>query len=81
MLNRTGQTNVTYIGHSQGTMQMFAALIENSEFFKSRINLCIMLAPVTRVKKLAASVLQKMKNVHTLASMMESIGPELLPNP
>ena len=29
---------------------MFAALSENLEFFKDKINLCIMLAPATLVK-------------------------------
>jgi hypothetical protein len=60
---------------------MFAALIDNSQFFNSRINLCIMLAPVARIKNLSASVIQKSKNFHTGVSVIESIGPEILSSP
>ena len=46
VIAKTGVETVTYIGHSQGTIQMFAALIGNNTFFKSKVNLAIMLAPV-----------------------------------
>jgi hypothetical protein len=38
-------------------MQMFAALSENLDFFKDKINLAIMLAPVTRVGSMNATIL------------------------
>ena len=49
VLAKTQVKSVIYIGHSQGTMQMFAALSENLDFFRDKINLCIMLAPATKV--------------------------------
>lgn len=60
---------------------MFAALTENLEFFKPKLNLVIMLAPVTRVDRLASTTLQKLKENQNLAYWLEKIGPEMLPNP
>ena len=37
---------------------MFAALSENLDFFKERINLVVMLAPVTRVDHLSSQAIQ-----------------------
>ena len=45
----TGVDKVTYIGHSQGTSQMFYGLAENQDFWKDRLNLYVALAPVTRL--------------------------------
>jgi len=36
---------------------MFAGLIENSDFFKGKINLAIMLAPVARVDRMTSKTL------------------------
>ena len=36
ILNKTKVQKLTYIGHSQGTSQMFAALSLMPEFFKDR---------------------------------------------
>ena len=58
VLKKTGVEKVTYIGHSQGTMQMFAALCENLDFFKPKLNLVIMLAPVTRPTSVSTKRLQ-----------------------
>jgi len=40
---------------------MFAALCENLDFFKPRLNLAIMLAPVARVDRLGSATCQKYK--------------------
>ena len=55
--SQTKADKVTYIGHSQGTIQMFAALSENLEFFRPRLNLVVMLAPVARVDRLGSATL------------------------
>ena len=52
----TGQPNLTYIGHSQGTSQMFYALSANQDLFKSTINLIIAFAPVTRMKNASGTI-------------------------
>ena len=45
----TGQDKVTYIGHSQGTSQMFSALATNEESIKDSVNLFVALAPTTKL--------------------------------
>lgn len=41
---------------------MFAALSENLEFFKDKINVAIMLAPVTRVDRATSGTIHKLKD-------------------
>lgn len=84
VLNHTKQTKVIFIGHSQGTMQMFTALADNLEFFASKLILAIMMAPATRITEnsLSSNYLFKkvadsptaMKAAH---SYLRSQGPEL----
>ena len=45
--NYTSSEKVTYIGHSQGTSQMFSAMSFNQTYWESRLNLFVALAPVT----------------------------------
>ena len=45
----TGQPKISYIGHSQGTTQMFYGLATNEEYFKERLNCFIALAPAIRL--------------------------------
>lgn len=47
VLNETKWKNLTFIGHSQGTTQMFTALAENFGDMKSKINFFVGLAPIT----------------------------------
>tara|TARA_B110000285_G_C15019565_1_gene560842 strand:+ start:588 stop:773 length:186 start_codon:yes stop_codon:yes gene_type:complete len=46
ILNFTKQEKLTYVGHSQGTTQMFAALSDNADFFRPKMKAAILLAPV-----------------------------------
>ena len=57
ILKYTDMDNLTYFGHSQGTTQMFAALCENPEFFRDKINLAVMIAPVLAVHNASSKVL------------------------
>ena len=45
----TGVEKVTYMGHSQGTTQMFYALGTNEAWLDERVNLFIALAPIIRL--------------------------------
>ena len=47
-LEMSGNEKVAYIGHSQGTSQMFYALTENKEL-ESQLSMFIALAPVTQM--------------------------------
>jgi lysosomal acid lipase/cholesteryl ester hydrolase len=62
VLGKTGVQKVAYIGHSQGTTQMFCALSENLEFFRERLNVFIALAPVVRVDSCSSGLIKKMKD-------------------
>lgn len=48
ILKMTGKKKLTYVGHSQGTSQMFAALgrKETAQFVNARVNKFIALAPI-----------------------------------
>ena len=46
ILDKTGQDNVAYVGHSQGTSQMFYALSHNEIYFKDKVSVFLALAPV-----------------------------------
>ena len=59
---------------------MFAALCDNLEFFKPKINLAVMLAPVARVDRMTCKTIQRVKENNTVNNIMESMGPELFPN-
>ena len=46
---KTGGQKVAYIGHSQGTTQMFSALSENSAYFADKVPLYVALGPVSKI--------------------------------
>ena len=45
---KTGQKKVAYIGHSQGTTSMFAAIADNQDYWNDRLSLFVSLAPVIK---------------------------------
>ena len=47
IIETTGQEKITYVGHSQGTTQMFIAGSLNPEYFNAKVNLFVALGPVT----------------------------------
>ena len=47
-LKLSGQEKVTYVGHSQGTTQMFYALTQDEPKIMSKVNLFVALAPIVR---------------------------------
>ena len=57
---KTGQEKITYIGHSQGTTQMFLGATLNAEYFNSKINLFVALGPVTTLNNVKVPVAQKL---------------------
>lgn len=57
---RNSEEKITYIGHSQGTAQLFAGMTLLPEFFESRINGFIALGPVTNLKNVNSTFLKAM---------------------
>jgi hypothetical protein len=60
---------------------MLAALCENVEFFRNKMNCCILLAPVATVHHAGAKNLHKLKEKESFVSGMRKMGPELFPRP
>lgn len=48
---KTGGQKVAYIGHSQGTTQMFSALSESPDYFTDKVPLFVALGPVSKIPK------------------------------
>jgi lysosomal acid lipase/cholesteryl ester hydrolase len=46
ILAKTGQDKLTYVGHSQGTTQMFIGTSLIPDYYASTVNLFVALAPV-----------------------------------
>ena len=49
ILKVTGVEKITYIGHSQGNSQMFAAITENPEYFKKHLKVLVALGPIVKI--------------------------------
>jgi lysosomal acid lipase/cholesteryl ester hydrolase len=81
VLSKTKVKDITYIGHSQGTSQMFAALTIDPDYFRKKLNLIILLAPVARVDSAESRTVQDMAKNMNAVSFIEMMGPEVLPSP
>ena len=79
----TKQPKVTYIGHSQGTTQMFYAISANQEFWKERLNLWVALAPVTKLDHCKSGLIKLFSEFEAvLGSTLNFLGVyELLGGP
>ena len=60
ILAKTGQEKLTYIGHSQGTTQMFLGASIDPEYFKSKVNLFVALGPVTSLNNIRVKQLKEL---------------------
>ena len=49
VLDTTGQEQLTYIGHSQGTTQMFLGASLDPDYFSKKVNLFVALGPATKM--------------------------------
>jgi lysosomal acid lipase/cholesteryl ester hydrolase len=60
----TGVDKVTYIGHSQGTSQMFAGMASKPDYYKSSLNGFIALGPVVYMRNIGACFLDIAAKTH-----------------
>lgn len=73
-LSYTGRSKVTYIGHSQGTSQMFAALSRQPDYWKQKMNLFIALAPVTSLHDTSSPLVRMMTSIQkTVEDVADSL--------
>lgn len=56
----TGQEKLTYVGHSEGTTQMFIGLSMMPEYYAERMNLFVALAPVASLNHTMSSLFKIM---------------------
>lgn len=84
ILRITGQQKLIYVGHSQGTTQMFAALSDpaTSAFINSKVKKFIALAPVVYLSHQSSPVVTIMAKTPLLEETSASMGVnEWLPGP
>lgn len=55
--SNTGFPKVVYIGHSQGTTQMFYALAHNEDYFASKVSLFLAFGPVLALSHASSDLL------------------------
>lgn len=72
---------LTYIGHSQGTAQLFVGLTILPDYFKSKLNGFIALGPITSLNNLKSNFL-KVSAEYRLDSLFSLLGiNEIFPSP
>ena len=62
ILGVTGQEKLTYIGHSQGTTQMFLGASINPTYFNEKVNLFVALGPVTLMNNIKVPALREISH-------------------
>lgn len=87
VIDTTGYSSLGYVGHSEGTIQMFAAgssvhLNTDPDFQRalSSINLFVALAPVAYVSNLRSKLLVLLANSNLLPTLMDKGMVEFLPD-
>jgi pimeloyl-ACP methyl ester carboxylesterase len=71
---------ITYVGHSQGTSQLFAGLTLLPEFFENSLNGFIALGPVTSLKYIKSDLLNIMDKLNIIDFMSYLGFREMFPN-
>ena len=81
VLSKTGKGKLTYIGHSQGTTQMFAALGTSlSSYLNSKVDKFIALAPVVLPRHMTNKVLEHIVSDVAVVQATTMLGiNELMP--
>ena len=82
VIKKTGHKKISYIGHSQGNSQMFSALSEGHGNLKDKINIFVVLCPITNLYYASASYMDLgykyyglLKNTISINSFYEFKGP------
>lgn len=68
----TGQKKVAYVGHSQGTSQMFYALTVNEEYFAERVSVFAAIGPVTQMKHIKSTTVKTFADSTLAKGLLEA---------
>ncbi len=81
ILETTGREKISYIGHSQGTAQLFSALTLKADYFKKRLNAFLAFGPATNLANLGSSFLKTIASTK-LDELLTTLNifNEFLPN-
>ncbi len=81
ILQETGRKQISYIGHSQGTAQLFAAMTLDPDYFSQRLNCFLAFGPVTNLHNIGAGFLKVMASTR-LDDVLSRLNlfKEFLPN-
>lgn len=80
VLGATGQSKLTYIGHSQGTLQMFALLSEHPDF-AANLSLFVALGPVATVKHINNRLINEAAELHVIEVLIAAGVHDFMPYP
>jgi lysosomal acid lipase/cholesteryl ester hydrolase len=61
-LHSSYNNKITYIGHSQGTAQIFVAISKNQDYFNKYLNGVIALGPISKIKHFSSFILKQFSN-------------------
>lgn len=78
VMEKTGQEKIIYIGHSQGTCQMFVAMCEHTEFFKKHMLKFVAIAPVLRVSNLNSPAVRRLIKDEIAYKALKKMGPLIM---
>ena len=78
ILRNTGVEQISYIGHSQGTCQMFVAMCEHTEFFRRHMKQFIALAPILKINNMTSPFVNSNKENDKSVNTARMLGPELM---
>ena len=81
VLETTGHEQISYVGHSQGTTQMFVALMARQKFFKRHLKVFIALAPVMYCHHVNLEAVNIMTYNAEVRNSIREIGPEIAQEP
>ena len=75
ILEKTGLESLSYVGHSQGTTQMFLGASLDPEYFKQKVNVYIALAPVASTAHITGFLEFLAHNIEeTVSSLVDDLG-------
>lgn len=73
--NLRNDSKITYVGHSEGTTQFFMGSSLNPDYYKDKIKLSVLLAPIVRLDHSTNSAMVMASQINEpLASLVQMLG-------